>query len=308
MKNTFFNIMCQTVLRSDANVPMCQYSFKPLFISVFIGSAVFLASCKEEMTIFAGQSFVRFNDTTLTYKESYSTSIKVKVHNAGAVLTEGIIVSYTVGGTAKEGRDYKIEGTKGTVFIPSGQSFGEISVKLINNSNNILESSSIEFTLTDATPKEKIQVGLNGGRLGKKMILTIKDACIFEGTYTGALPVKTQLYGVPDVDISSTDCKKYIIDNLNIGFANFSQFFGYADMLGFDAEHPKLTFIDNGNNTLTIPKQVIPELPTGFDTLSGTGLWNPQNKRITLSIRMKVRKLTPRKDTIINLPLYYIPQ
>jgi Calx-beta domain len=273
-----------------------------------VTSLLFLASCKEEMITFAGQSFVRFTDTTLTFSESYTKAIKIKVNNAGAALSEGVTVSYTVGGTAKEGRDYKIEGTKGTVFIPSGQSFGEISVKLLNNSNNILESSTIEFTLTDATPKEKLQVGLNGGKLGKTMILTIKDACIFDGTYTGALPVKTQLFGVADIDISSTDCRKYTIDNLNVGFTNFSQFFGYADMLSFDAEHPKLTFVDNGNNTLTIPKQVIPELPTGFDTLSGTGLWNPQNKRITLSIRMKVRKLTPRKDTIINLPLYYIPQ
>lgn len=281
---------------------------KNIITCTFVIVSVFLASCKEEMITFAGQSFVRFTDTTLSFSESYNKSIKIKVHNAGAALTEGATVNYTVSGTAKEGRDYRIEGVKGTVFIPLGQSFGEISVKLINNANNILETSTIEFTLTDATPKEKIQVGLSGGKLGKTMILSIKDACIFDGIYTGALPVKTQFYGVADIDITSTDCKKYTIDNMNVGFSNFSQFFGYADMLSFEAERPKLSFIDNGNNTLTIPKQVIPELPTGFDTLSGTGLWNPQNKRITLSIRMKVRKLTPRKDTIINLPLIYIPQ
>jgi hypothetical protein len=109
----------------------------------FVAGLLFLASCKEEVITFAGQSYVRFTDTTLTFKESYNKSIKIKVNNAGAALSEGVTVSYTVGGTAKEGRDYKFEGTKGTVFIPSGQSFGEISIKLINNSNNILESSTI---------------------------------------------------------------------------------------------------------------------------------------------------------------------
>jgi hypothetical protein len=284
-----------------------RIKYKILLLSVFLGVAGWLSSCKEETILFQ-QNFVRFTDTTLVYKESYTPSIKVKVHNAGPVLTESIIVNYTIGGTAKEGRDYRIEGTRGAVSIPAGQNFAEISLKLINNANNIIDASTIEFTLTTATPNDKVQVGLNGGKLGKTMVLTISDVCIFDGIYTGLLPVKTQFYGVPNIPITSNDCKRYTIDNFNIGFTAFSQFFGYADMLSFEAEHPKLDFIDNGNNTLTIPKQVIGELPVGFDTLSGTGVWNPQNKRITLSIKMKVRKISPVKDTVVNLPLIYNPQ
>lgn len=277
------------------------------FIACFLGIVSWLVSCKEERILFEN-NYVRFTDTTLTYKESYSPSIKVKVHNAGPVLNESIIVNYTIAGTAREGKDYKIEGTRGAVSIPSGQSFAEISVKLINNANNIIDASTIEFTLTSVTPSDKVQLGLEGGKLGKTMTLTIRDVCLFDGIYTGLLPVKTQFYGVENIPITSNDCKTYIIDNFNVGFVGFPQFFNWQDPFGFEAIHPKLSFVDNGNNTITIPKQVIGELPAGYDTLSGTGLWNPQNKRITLSIKMKIRKVSPAKDSIVNLPLIYAPQ
>jgi hypothetical protein len=42
--------------------------------------------------------------------------------------------------------------------------------------------------------------------------------------------------------------------------------------------------------------------------LSGTGVWNPVNKRITLNIKMKVYSYKTRKDTAIVLPLTYVPQ
>ena len=269
--------------------------------------SLWLAGCKEERVLFQN-NFVRFNDTTLTFKESYSPAVKVTIHNAGPALSESIIVNYTIGGTAREGKDYTILGTRGAVSIPAGQSSADISVKLINGANNILDASTIIFTLTTASPGDKVQVGLNGGNLGKKMILNIQNVCIFDGIYTGLLPVKTQFYAVADIPITSNDCRRYTISNINIGLSNTSSFFNWFDLLGFDAEHPRLDFIDNGNNTITIPRQVITEFPAGYDTLSGTGVWNPQNKRITLSIRMKIRKISPAKDSIVNLPLIYAPQ
>ena len=269
--------------------------------------AVWLAGCKEERILFQG-NFVRFNDTTLTFKESYSPAVKITIHNAGPVLSESIIVNYTIGGTAREGKDYTILGTRGAVSIPAGQSSADISVKLINGANNILDASTIIFTLTTATPNDKVQVGLNGGKLGKSVVLNIQNVCIFDGIYTGLLPVKTQFYAVADIPITSTNCKRYTIANINVGLTNISTFFNWFDLLSFDAESPSLDFIDNGNNTITIPKQVIDAFPTGYDTLSGTGVWNPQNKRITLSVRMKIRKISPAKDSIVNLPLIYVPQ
>lgn len=280
-----------------------------LFLSFLILSGVWLAGCEEERIVYEGSSFVRFTDTTLSYKESYSKAIKVRVHNGGKVLNESINVSYVVGGTAREGKDYRIEGTKGTVIIPVGQSFGEITVYLLNNANNIIESSNIEFTLTAVKPADKVQVGFGKSGMGNKIVFTIRDACIMDGIYTGQLPVNaTQAYQLADIEISSTDCKRYTVANINVGLLGFQQFFNWGSPVNFEAERPTLDFIDNGNNTLTIPQQVIPQFASGYDTLSGTGVWNPVNKRITLNIKMKVYSYKTKKDTAVVVPLTYVPQ
>ncbi len=280
-----------------------------LLLSFLILAGFWLAGCEEERIVYEGSSFVRFSDSTLSYKESYSKAIKIRVHNGGKVLNESINVSYVVGGTAREGKDYRIEGTKGTVIIPVGQSFGEVTVYLLNNANNILESSTIEFTITAVKPADKVQVGFGKSGMGSKIVFTIKDACIMDGIYTGQLPVNaTQAYQLADIEIFSADCKRYTVSNINVGFLGFSQFFNWGNPVNFEAERPTLDFIDNGNNTLTIPRQVIPEFASGYDTLSGTGVWNPVNKRITLNIKMKVYNLKTRKDTNVVVPLTYVPQ
>jgi hypothetical protein len=287
-----------------------KYSFThSLILSFAILASLWLVGCEEERIVYEGSSFVRFTDTTLSYKESYSKAIKVRVHNGGKVLNESINVSYVVGGTAREGKDYRIEGTKGTVIIPVGQSFGEITVYLLNNANNIIESSKIEFTITAVKPADKVQVGFGKSGMGNKIIFTIRDACIMDGIYTGQLPVNaTQAYQLADIEISSTDCKRYTVSNINVGLIGFQQFFNWGSPVSFEAERPTLDFIDNGNNTLTIPQQVIPQFASGYDTLSGTGVWNPVNKRITLNIKMKVYSYKTRKDTAVVLPLTYVPQ
>lgn len=270
---------------------------------------VFLVSCEEERITYNGPAFIRFNDSTLSEKESVSKAIKIKIHNGGKVLEESINVSYTIGGTAREGRDYRIEGTKGTVIIPPRQSFGEITIYLLNNANNIIESSTIEFNLTAAKPADKVQVGFGKSGLGNKMIFTIRDACIMDGIYTGLLPVNaTQSFQLADIEISSADCKRYTVSNINVGLLGFPQFFNWDSPVGFEAERPTIDFIDNGNNTLTIPQQLVPQFGTGYDTVSGTGVFNPVNKRITLNIKMKIYKLSNRKDSTVIVPLTYVPQ
>ncbi len=280
--------------------------FAALVVTLLAG--LWLSGCEEQRIIYEGANFVRFTDSTLSFKESYSKAIKIRVHNGGKVLNESINVKYTIGGTAREGRDYRIEGTKGTVIIPVNQSFGEITLYLLNNANNILESSTIEFTIAGVSPSDKIKVGFGEGGLGSKMVFTIRDACIMDGIYTGRLPVGNQAFQLADIEISSADCKRYTISNINVGLLGFPQFFNWDSPVGFQAERPKLDFIDNGNNTLTIPQQVIPQFASGYDTLSGTGVWNPVNKQISLSIRMKIYKLSNRRDSIVNLPLIYVPQ
>lgn len=282
----------------------------PSIVALLVVSmGIWLASCEEQQIKYDGLAFVRFTDTALTYKESFPKAIKIRVHNGGLPLTESIIVNYRLGGTARDGIDYIIEGNKGTVLIPANQQFGEISLRLRNNANNILESSTIEFTLTGANPSDKARIGLGEGGLGSKMVMTIRDACIMDGIYTGLLPVNaTQSFQKPDIEITSTDCKRYTITNINVGLLGFDQFFKYEPPVGFQAEKPTLDFIDNGNNTLTIPRQVIPQFAAGYDTLSGTGVWNPVTKRIALNIRWKVRRTDTNTDAVVNIPLNYVPQ
>ncbi len=240
---------------------------------------------------FEGPYFVRFTDSSLTFRESYSPIIPIRVHNVGPVLKEPIRISYTISGNARAGREYQIQGETGTIIIPANKSFGEIGVKLINNANNILESRTLTFTLTGVQPAA-LQIGLGpAGVLGKTLRLIINDDCLFGGTYTGTARFGTQGVSVPDVDISSSDCKTYTLSNWNIG------------LLNFNAIKPTLRFIDNGDNTITIPPQGNSEIaPT--DTLKGNGAWNPRDRKITLNLQIKTKASATRDTTLLFIQTY----
>lgn len=281
------------------------YKRKHWLLTLFTVAAVVwgAVACQEEdlNRTFEGPYFVRFTDSTLTYKESYSKPIVVRVHNAGPQLSQPIIVKYTVSGTAREGKDYALVGTKGTVVIPANKSFGEIPVKLINNANNILESQSLTFTLTSVEPSS-LQVGFGQeGALGKQLTLLIQDDCLFGGFYSGSARVGTQTYTTSDVEITSTDCKTYRLSNWNLG------------IFGFAAIKSPLSFTDNGDNTLTIQPQSSADLGDN-DTLRGNGAWNPRDKKITLNIQAKIRITTVRdtvrtfRDTTLLFTQTYTPQ
>lgn len=258
---------------------------------------VALASCEEQQILFEGPDFVRFTDTTLTYKESLGAPITVSVHVVGKPVNQAITVNYTIGGTAREGRDYSIEGTKGVVTIPAGKLFGTITVRLINNANNILESQNIVFTLTGVTPSTDLQLGFGKNNvIGKTLTLTIQDDCLLSGFYTGSRRISTGTAQVKDIEISSLNCKTYNVANWNVG-----------GLFDFNATKAKISFVDNGDNTLTIPPQVSADLGAPYDTLRGTGLWNPQTKAITLNIRVKV-PLSQKKDTVVTVPITYTPR
>ncbi len=243
---------------------------------------------------FEGPYFVRFTDSSLTFRESYSPVIPIRVHNVGPVLKEPIRVTYTISGNARAGRDYQIQGETGTVIIPANKSFGEIGVKLINNANNILESQTLTFTLTGVQPGT-LQLGLGpAGTLGKSLRLIINDECLFGGTYTGVSRVRGQNFSVPNIDISSSDCKTYTLGNWNLG------------LLNFNAIKPTLRFIDNGDNTITIPPQSNSEIAS-TDTLKGNGAWNPRDRKITLNLQIKT-KISATRDTTLLFTQTYTPQ
>ena len=247
---------------------------------------------------FEGPYFVRFTDTTLTYKESYSKPISIQVHNAGPILQQPVTINYTISGTAREGKEYSIVGTKGTVIIPTNASTGNIVVKLINNANNILESTSLTFTLTSVQPST-LQVGFGKDNIiGKSITLTIQDDCLLGGTYTGTAKYNSGTASVSDIAVTSSDCKQYVLSNWNLG------------LLNYDAEKAALTFVDNGDNSLTIPSQGNNYLGT-TGALSGTGAWNPRTRQITLNLNLKIPYTTAQnttRDTTLLFVQTYTPQ
>ncbi|MBD2751450.1 hypothetical protein IC230_00995 [Spirosoma sp. BT704] len=273
---------------------------------------VFACEQTDMTRTFEGPYFVRFTDTTLAYKESYSKPIAVEVHNVGPQLDQPITITYTITGSAREGKEYTIVGTKGTVVIPAKKSTGAISVQLINNANNILDSQTLTFTLTGVQPSN-LQVGFGKDNvIGKSLTLTIQDDCLLGGNYTGSGRVGTQTYTASDPQITSSDCKSYLLSNWNIGLSNFVVV-GNSTLFGFNAEKPTLTFIDNGDNSLTIPTQTNADLGSN-GSLSGTGAWNPRNRQITLNLQAKVRiqmvrdTVTTYRDTTLLFTQTYTPQ
>ena len=90
-------------------------------------------ACETEPILFKGPYHVRFSENTLILKESYSPIINIEVHNVGPELTDEVTISYSISGSAREGVDYEIIGTRGKVTIDDGDYFGNIQVKLINN-------------------------------------------------------------------------------------------------------------------------------------------------------------------------------
>ncbi len=256
--------------------------------SLLVLTGIVFLSCEEQRIEFEGPDYVRFTDTTLVFKESHSLMVPVRVHLVGKPRTEPITVSYSVSGTAIEGRDYTIEGPDRTVTIPANSFFGTIPVNFINNSNNILRTQEIIFSLravSGGDDNAAIQTGTGKNNLlGSSLRLTIQDDCLFGGFYTGKRAGYTGQ--VKDVEITSTNCTDYLLSNWNIG------------ILSFNADRLTLQFTDNGDNSITIPSQF-----NGFlgDTLMGNGAWDPRTRDIVLNVMIKT-ETEAGKDTLITIP------
>lgn len=252
-------------------------------------AGLFFISCEKKEIIFRGPYFVRFTEPTAASRESNRQPVRISVHNVGPQLNEPITVTYVVGGSAREGVDYRIEGTRGTVIIPAKQSFGYVTLQLINNANNILESQDVVFTITGVTPGT-LGIGTSKeGIIGKRTTFTIQDDCILSGTYFA-----TRAGGGPPVEnitVTSMDCQDYVVSNWN---ANISE-------LGNPWQR-SLRFVDNGDNTLRIPSQRVARLPDSLATVQGNGSVNPVTRRITLNVQLINFKNSP------TYQITYVPE
>ena len=239
---------------------------KKLFLYLML---VVVSSCETERIIFTGPYFVRFTEAEQSEKESFNKVIEIEVHNAGPALEEAIVINYKISGSAREGIDYTIVTEREKVIIKKGEYVGLIKIKLVNNANNILRSQDIIFTLQTVS-SEKLQVGQGESFIGKTFTFTIVDDCILGGTYVGtrgsAPPIK-------NITITSSDCETYTLSNWNINIFN-------------STTEMDLKFVDNGDNTLTIPQQEEENLAPKVATIKGSGVVDPTTRKIIMTIML----------------------
>lgn len=254
-----------------------MYRFRKISSLTFIFIMLMSMACENEKKIFAGPYFVRFTDTVLTEKESHSAVIKVQVHTGGPAPKEDVTINYSIGGTAREGTDYNIVGTRGKVKIKSGEYFGTIDIQLINNSNNILRSQDVILNLMTIENDSDLQVGQGPSQIGKQFTLTIQDDCILGGDYYGI--ADDTAVPTDDITITSLDCEEYTLSNWNI-----------APIVLTTRD---LTFIDNGDNTLTIPPQQEETFDPDSALIDGFGTVNPVTRELSFTVREAARKNQP---------------
>ena len=231
---------------------------------------LYLTACETERIIFRGPYHVRFTESAGFEKESFSDTIEIEVHNVGPALEEDVVLSYTISGNAREGVDYVVLEERKNVKILAGEYFGFIKILLINNANNILRSQDVVFTL-QTTNIDKLEVGQGATALGKSFTFTIFDDCILGGTYSGQRTGGST--STDDITVSSQDCETYLLSNWNI------------DVFTTD-EEMDLIFIDNGDNTLTVPEQEEENIDDELATIRGTGVVDPVTREIILNITL----------------------
>ena len=233
-------------------------------------------ACENEKRLFNGPYFVRFTDVAMTQKESHSTLLKIEVHTAGPAPKNDVIINYAIAGSAREGTDYTIEGTRGKLRIKAGEFFGTINIQLINNSNNILRSQDIVLTLMTIEDDSDLQIGQGPSQIGRAFTLVIQDDCILGGDYYGL--AEDSEVPTDDITITSFDCEEYTLSNWNIGPIVLNT--------------RELTFIDNGDNTLTIPPQKDSDEPDST-TIAGSGVVDPVTREISFTVIQPLRVVKP---------------
>jgi hypothetical protein len=241
---------------------------KTILTSVVFSLLIF--SCETERLLFTGPYHVRFSDAALSEKESFSKPVEIEVHYVGPEVTDDLEVRYTIAGSAREGVDYEFITPRGVVVIEEGEHFGTIQIQLINNSNNILRTQDIVLTL-QSLDDLSVEIGQGESAIGKVFTLTIADDCILGGNYIGVRNAVT--VPVENITITSQDCEEYTLSNWDIHVFDF-------------IDERDLTFIDNGDNTITIPEQEESTLNEEQATIRGTGSVDPVTREITMIITL----------------------
>ena len=88
---------------------------------------------------------------------------------------------------------------------------------------------------------------------------------------------------IQDISITSTDCENYTLTNWDIYVFQYPQV-------------RDLTFIDNGDNTLTIPPQKESTLVDSLSTIKGSGVVDPNTRKITMTVILADYQGQPQKS------------
>jgi hypothetical protein len=227
-------------------------------------------ACETERLVFNGPYHVRFSDAALSEKESFTKPVEIEVHYVGPEVTDDLEIQYTIAGSAREGVDYEFITGRGVVIIEKGEHFGTIGIRLMNNSNNILRTQDIVLTLQGLN-NSSVEIGQGESAIGKVFTLTIADDCILGGNYIGVRNAVT--VPIEGITIASQDCEEYTLSNWDIHVFDF-------------IDERDLTFIDNGDNTITIPEQEESTLNEEQATIRGTGTVNPETREINIVITL----------------------
>ena len=121
------------------------------------------------------------------------------------------------------------------------------------------------------TNRDGLEIGQCTSAIGRTYTFTIFDYCILGGTYTGRRTATSTAY--EDLTVTSQDCETYTLSNWNIDVFSSSQ-------------EMDLTFVDNGDNTLTIQDQEESNLPDDQATIRGTGVVDPVTRQIIMKITL----------------------
>lgn len=237
-----------------------------LYISLFWT----MLACETDPILFEGPYHVRFTDASKTVKESVREIISVEVHIVGPAPEEDVQVQYEISGDAQENVDYVILGERERVVIEEGEYFASIDIQLINNANNILRTQDLVLRIVGVNAPE-LGLGQGVSGIGRSYTLTIEDDCILGGRYRGQRDEAS--VPIEDISVTSSDCEEYLLSNWDINIFQFPQ-------------QRSLLFIDNGDNTLTIPQQEDATLPADLATIRGTGFVNPETGSIQFTIEL----------------------
>ena len=232
--------------------------------------SLLIFGCETDRLVFTGPYHVRFSDAALSEKESFSKPVEIEVHYVGPEVTDDLEILYTISGSAREGVDYEFITPRGIVVIEEGEHFGSIQIRLINNSNNILRTQDIVLTLQSLNDPS-LEIGQGESAIGKVFTLTIADDCILGGNYIGVRNAVT--VPIEGITITSQDCEEYTLSNWDIHVFDF-------------IDERDLIFIDNGDNTITIPEQEESTLNEEQATIRGTGSVDPVTREITMIITL----------------------